>query len=600
MLVWRLWISVGILVFCTVAFPVHAAQPEDNLLESALTGNLDGVSSALSNGADIDAANQRGSTALMLAASNNHLPVVKLLLSRGAAVNATTSTGATALIVAAYKGNREILKELLRYGANVEAQTRSGATAATAASEAGHKEVAPILSENASPGVSSTDLQFLQASRQGNAGKVKTLLEKGANVNARDSDGYTALYRACDQGSFRVAELLLDRSADVNAINLSCVPEVASADAQVFWSHGCFTNVLDLGARHLTLRQLDMPANFFAGNNCVAESGQLPSNFLLGVSTPGSDVRFRRQMRSRLGVPMTVAGNPPVRFGSADGEVGDGTGTGTGTGDLPSFRHFLGRVALNDLVGIGLLPIAEALAFAVFYTLLLPSFGHPVVSALAALILGECSLIGAAVLVKKLLVGSRWGADHSTSFWSWRHFTYFFAQDCFFVWCRRSMGILAGTVLSNVILRRMGCRIGRRTLLPGPLQACDWNAVSFGDDCVVAGLLQLHTFENMTLRVKRTEVRSGSALNFGSTVMGGAVLGPGTTLLPLSLVLKEMSLPTATYQGSPAEPVDGGLRSRCPRCRSRAPSPLAPLAPLAPIAPRTLEAPQQKSGENVS
>ena len=121
------------------------------------------------------------------------------------------------------------------------------------------------------------------------------------------------------------------------------------------------------------------------------------------------------------------------------------------------------------------------------------------------------------------------------------------------------MGILAGTVLSNVILRRMGCRIGRRTLLPGPLQACDWNAVSFGDDCVVAGLLQLHTFENMTLRVKRTEVRSGSALNFGSTVMGGAVLGPGTTLQPLTLVLKEMSLPTATYQGSPAEPVVGGL-----------------------------------------
>ncbi len=59
---------------------------------------------------------------------------------------------------------------------------------------------------------------------------------------------------------------------------------------------------------------------------------------------------------------------------------------------------------------------------------------------------------------------------------------------------------------------------------PRPLQAFDWNAVSFGDDCVVAGLLQLHTFENMTLRVKRTA--SGAApRNFGSTVMGGAVLG---------------------------------------------------------------------------
>ena len=89
----------------------------------------------------------------------------------------------------------------------------------------------------------------------------------------------------------------------------------------MFWSHGCFTNMLDHGAQHLTLRQLDMPANFFAGNNCVAESGQLPTNFLLGVSTPGNDIRFRRQMRSRLGVPITVAGNPPVKFGSADFEA---------------------------------------------------------------------------------------------------------------------------------------------------------------------------------------------------------------------------------------------------------------------------------------
>jgi hypothetical protein len=98
---------------------------------------------------------------------------------------------------------------------------------------------------------------------------------------------------------------------------INLVPELASADSQVFWSHGCFTNMLDHGARYLKLCQLDMPANFFASNNCVAESGQLPSNFLLGVSTPGNDIQFRRQMRSRLGVPTTVAGNPPVKFGSA-------------------------------------------------------------------------------------------------------------------------------------------------------------------------------------------------------------------------------------------------------------------------------------------
>ena len=115
----------------------------------------------------------------------------------------------------------------------------------------------------------------------------------------------------------------------------------------------------------------------------------------------------------------------------------------------------------------------------------------------------------------------------------------------------------AGTVLSNTVLRWMGCQIGKRTILASPMQASDWNAVKFGDDCMVNGFLQFHTFENMLLKVKLAEIRDGSDINFGATIMGGAVIEPETTLLPLSMVLKEMHLPTAIYEGSPAEPVDG-------------------------------------------
>jgi len=138
-----------------------------------------------------------------------------------------------------------------------------------------------------------------------------------------------------------------------------------------------------------------------------------------------------------------------------------------------------------------------------------------------------------------------------------RHFSYFFVQDCFFAWCGMPLRTLAGTVLSNFVLRRMGCRIGRRTIVDDPLQAFDWNAVSFGDDCIIAGLLQFHTFENMTLKVKRTEIQDGSSVGFGATVMGGVVIGPDTTLQPLSMVLKEMQLPTGIYEGSPTEPASG-------------------------------------------
>ncbi|MBW2400819.1 MAG: AMP-binding protein, partial [Deltaproteobacteria bacterium] len=327
------------------------------------------------------------------------------------------------------------------------------------------------------------------------------------------------------------------------------VPELAVADSQAFWSHACFTNMLDYGAEHLKLRQLDMPTNFFSGNNCVAESGHFPSNFLLGVSTPGSDIQFRRQLLSRPGEAITVAGNPPLRFGSANFEEENEAQ------EPPSFPLFLARVSLNDLFSIGILPIADVLVYAVLYTILLRLQVHPVVSASLALLFAEVFLILSCVLIKKVLIGSKWGSAHSTPFWSLRHFSYFFVQDCYFAWCRSALGILSGTVLSNLILRWMGCRIGKRTIVTSPLQASDWNAVDFGNDCIIDGYLQFHTFENMALKVKRTEIGDGSSVNFGATVMGGAVIEPGTTLLPLSMVLKEMHLPTATYEGSPTEPV---------------------------------------------
>src|SRR6476660_4371888 len=332
-------------------------------------------------------------------------------------------------------------------------------------------------------------------------------------------------------------------------VMFNLVPEAATADSQVFFSNGCFTNMLDYGAEHFKLRHLDMPPNFFGGNNCVAEYGNFPSNFMLGVSTPGNDIQFRREMRSRLGEPITVAGNPPVKFASASFE--------NETHKLPDFPLFLTRVFLFDFVGIGMLPITEMIVFPILYICLLRLGGHTIASAAIALILVEVNLILFTLAIKKSLVGSKWGADHSTPFWSWRHFAYFFAQDCFFVWCRSPLVLCAGTILANPILRGMGCHIGHRTIVARPLQCSDWNAVSFGNDCVIDGFLQFHSFENMTLKVKRTHIRDGCTVAFGATVMGGAVIERDTTLLPLSLVLKEMNMITATYEGSPAEPVSG-------------------------------------------
>jgi surface polysaccharide O-acyltransferase-like enzyme len=123
----------------------------------------------------------------------------------------------------------------------------------------------------------------------------------------------------------------------------------------------------------------------------------------------------------------------------------------------------------------------------------------------------------------------------------------------------------------------MGCKIGKRTIITGPMQCFDWNAVSFGSDCYVDGFLQLHTFEDMILKVKKTTVEDGCAINPGATIMGGAVIERNSTLLPLSLVLKEMNLPTAAYQGSPAETVNDPEAALAPPKAVEASTVAAPL-----------------------
>lgn len=345
-----------------------------------------------------------------------------------------------------------------------------------------------------------------------------------------------------------VAGLRLGRvGASECDVMFNLVPEMVSTGAEVFWSHGCYTSVLSYDAAHLRLGLVDMPGDVLIGNNAVVEPGQLPSTFLVGVSTPVSDIRFRRQMRSRVGPPLTVAGNPPLVFATAE------SGEGSVDGTLPSFGLFLVRVLLNDVLRVSLLPIAEVLVYTLLVIATVSLGGHPLAAALGALVLTEAALVALAVLTKQLLVGSRWGRDDTAPFWSLRHFCYFFAQDCFFVWCRRPLRAAAGTLLANPILRRMGCRIGRRSILSSPMQAFDFNAVSLGDDCTVSGILQLHSFEGMRLKVKRFHLGDGAAVNVGATIMGGAEIAPGSTIEPHGLVLKDMRLTAGAYRGSPVE-----------------------------------------------
>ena len=59
--------------------------------------------------------------------------------------------------------------------------------------------------------------KLLSAAEEGNTAKVKRLLEKGANVSAKDEYGATVLMVAVREGHTEVVKTLIDAGADANA-----------------------------------------------------------------------------------------------------------------------------------------------------------------------------------------------------------------------------------------------------------------------------------------------------------------------------------------------------------------------------------------------
>lgn len=110
--------SARLLLLC-LALPVTMVGCSSfPLLHASAEGDKEQVVTLLDEGMDVDAGSPiLGTRALMLAAWNNRIDMVRLLLDRGADVNAQDATGWTALHAAAFAGNTEIMQLLLERGA---------------------------------------------------------------------------------------------------------------------------------------------------------------------------------------------------------------------------------------------------------------------------------------------------------------------------------------------------------------------------------------------------------------------------------------------------------------------------------------------------
>lgn len=175
------------LMLCALAGA--ADKTGDQLLSEIRKGDLALVRSSLAHGANVNARDAKGATALMYAALYGDVEFVNLLLEKGADPNLSNDLGSNALMWAA--GDLGKVRALIAHGANIDARSNYGYTALSVAA--------------ASPG---------------NLPTVLLLLDKGADPKAVDKDGVGPLWLACARGDSEIVRELLRRGADPNEKHL--------------------------------------------------------------------------------------------------------------------------------------------------------------------------------------------------------------------------------------------------------------------------------------------------------------------------------------------------------------------------------------------
>ena len=179
-------ISFGALIALLLTITISAAGPAP-VAEATMARDREAVKTLLKGGADVNAAQGDGMTALHWAARNGDAELTQMLLFAGANVKATTRLGGyTPLMMAAEQGHATVIATLISGGSDVKAANALGTTPLMLAAASGDPQAVTTLVENGAEieakekTFGQTPLMFAASNNRVEA--VKALIKAGANV----------------------------------------------------------------------------------------------------------------------------------------------------------------------------------------------------------------------------------------------------------------------------------------------------------------------------------------------------------------------------------------------------------------------------------
>jgi cytohesin len=246
---------------------VGCGPPARNIWQAAADGKIDAVKYHLAAGVDVNVKmkNILATTPLHEAVRNNRKEIVEFLIAQGANVNARDGSGETALYQAAHMGYLELCKLLINNGADLNISTfkiTMGHSPLYIAIRNRHADVAELLitsgadvnkknkfgespmdmaihaklqnivnlliehgaETSALKGKGKTDvtakapeISIHDTVRRGQIESVEQYLDAGGDVDGKDKQDKTPLQHAAFHGHKEIAELLISKGADVNA-----------------------------------------------------------------------------------------------------------------------------------------------------------------------------------------------------------------------------------------------------------------------------------------------------------------------------------------------------------------------------------------------